>query len=118
MKKNHPFFSLHKAYSVFRDSLKQYRRVQRRLTPELVATFESLLDNLSSALEEKNKERALDYATELTKFTKAHCKKNFADYAKEFVIAIIVALALAGLVRQTWFELYEIPTGSMRPTFK
>ncbi len=37
---------------------------------------------------------------------------------KELVITLIIALAFAGVARQSWFELYEIPTGSMRPTFK
>ena len=36
----------------------------------------------------------------------------------ETILTLAVALALAILIRQTWFELYEIPTGSMRPTFK
>ena len=36
----------------------------------------------------------------------------------EMAVAIAIALVVATLVRQTWFELYEIPTGSMRPTLK
>lgn len=36
----------------------------------------------------------------------------------ESALALFVALALAVIIRQSWFELYEIPTGSMRPTFK
>lgn len=36
----------------------------------------------------------------------------------ESALALLVALAFAILIRQSWFELYEIPTGSMRPTFK
>jgi signal peptidase I len=35
-----------------------------------------------------------------------------------FVIALLVALVIAIVIRQMWFELYRIPTGSMRPTFK
>ena len=33
-------------------------------------------------------------------------------------MALALALCVAIVVRQSWFELYEIPTGSMRPTFK
>jgi len=36
----------------------------------------------------------------------------------ETVFTIAIAIFIAAVVRQTWFELYEIPTGSMRPTFK
>lgn len=45
-------------------------------------------------------------------------KKSFLEHVKELFIAIIFAVIVAAFVRQMWFELYEIPTGSMRPTFK
>ncbi len=45
-------------------------------------------------------------------------KKSSLRVALEFFLALIVALFFASVIRQTWFELYEIPTGSMRPTFK
>ena len=35
-----------------------------------------------------------------------------------FAIGLGLALLAAVVIRQMWFELYEIPTGSMRPTFK
>ena len=34
------------------------------------------------------------------------------------VVSLLVALLVAVLIRQSWFELYEIPSGSMRPTLK
>lgn len=36
----------------------------------------------------------------------------------ESILALGLALLAAIVIRQMWFELYEIPTGSMRPTFK
>jgi signal peptidase I len=36
----------------------------------------------------------------------------------EVAVTLVAAIFIAGVIRQTWFELYEIPTGSMRPTFK
>jgi len=45
-------------------------------------------------------------------------KKSLFRYLFEIVFAIIVALIIATIVRQMWFELYEIPTGSMRPSFR
>lgn len=46
-------------------------------------------------------------------------KKHFpGKWLVETVFTLVIALSLAILIRQMWFELYEIPTGSMRPTFK
>ena len=40
------------------------------------------------------------------------------EKGRNFIWALAVALCLAFIIRQTIFEPYEIPTGSMRPTFK
>jgi signal peptidase I len=45
-------------------------------------------------------------------------KKSIFSYSKELFLAIAIALSLATLIKLSWFELYEIPTGSMRPTFE
>src|SRR4029078_2337815 len=51
-------------------------------------------------------------------FTNAHFNKSIWQYLLEVTTALVFALAIATVIRQSWFELYEIPTGSMRPTFK
>ncbi len=38
------------------------------------------------------------------------------DQAREVVCALAFAIVVAFFIRQFWFELYEVPTGSMRPT--
>jgi signal peptidase I len=50
-------------------------------------------------------------------------KKNYLDLKgfkkwQHFVITTAFALAAALVIRQMWFELYKVPTGSMRPTIK
>jgi signal peptidase I len=47
-----------------------------------------------------------------------YLRKNLFQRVRDFVLGIVVALFVAILIRQMWFELYEVPTGSMRPTFK
>lgn len=45
---------------------------------------------------------------------------DFKDFKKwqHFVITTTLALSAALVIRQMWFELYKVPTGSMRPTIK
>jgi signal peptidase I len=50
-------------------------------------------------------------------------KKNYLDLKGSkkwihFTYTTILALAAALVIRQMWFELYKVPTGSMRPTIK
>lgn len=50
-------------------------------------------------------------------------KKNYLDLKgfkkwQHFILTTAIALAAALVIRQMWFELYKVPTGSMRPTIK
>ncbi|MDP1881212.1 MAG: signal peptidase I [Parachlamydiaceae bacterium] len=80
--------------------------------------FEGLLANLDQAVLSKNEQQANLLAHETDEFCENHFKKNMFEYGSELVFAIAIALIIAVIVRQSWFELMEIPTGSMRPTFK
>jgi signal peptidase I len=55
---------------------------------------------------------------ELEELWPASLKKNVWDYGLELVISLSLALVIAVLIRQMWFEPMEIPSGSMRPTFQ
>jgi signal peptidase I len=73
---------------------------------------------LDQLIEEKKFEEAVPYAERIQARVKASSKRSFFGIACEFVVSLIAAIFVAGIIRQCWFELYEIPTGSMRPTFK
>lgn len=47
---------------------------------------------------------------------KTHFPKTSLDHLKELIYALAFAVVVAFFIRQFWFELYEVPTGSMRPT--
>lgn len=95
-----------------------YKKKGSTLPTGQLDNLEKNLSDLDQALLQKNKEEASQKAKQLESFASINCKKSFMEYAWELFIALAVALVVATLVRQVWFELYEIPTGSMRPTFR
>ncbi len=50
--------------------------------------------------------------------SKKSTKRSLVRYFTEVALAIAVALSIATVIRQMWFEPYKIPSGSMRPTFR
>src|SRR4029079_5709846 len=76
------------------------------------------LEALQAAILEKDRDRSDVLAKEVAQLSALHLKKNAFDHMRELFVAIAVALCVAIVVRQMWFEPYEMPTGSMRPTLK
>lgn len=112
------FYSLRKSRHIFRASYKSYEKKGSNLSPTQQEMFKSQLRDLDQALANKDREKSDKIARELETFCAAHFAKSWLEYTFELVVAVAIALAIATVVRQTWFELYEIPTGSMRPTFE
>ena len=118
MAKSSRVYSLRKARHLLKSSYKWYEKKRKTLSSQELQQFESLLKNLDDAVLKEDASEANRWAHQTEEFCDAHFKKGIATYAMEMAVAIVVALVVATLVRQMWFELYEIPTGSMRPTFK
>ena len=95
-----------------------YKKKGHTLPDDQYLTFEKKLEALDAAYLRGDQPEASRLAHWIEEFTSTHFKKTYGQYALEIITALILALAIATVVRQSWFELYEIPTGSMRPTFK
>lgn len=111
-------YSLRKCRHILKASYKWYEKKRKELPSDQLHQFETLLQKLDDAVLKRDAVEADRWAHETEEFCSARFKKGIAAYLWEMAIAIVIALIVATLVRQTWFELYEIPTGSMRPTFK
>lgn len=111
-------YSLRKAKQVLHTGYNFHRKKSHKLAENALLTFETDLQQLESAILFKNREEADRIAHKLEKFYATYFKKNALDYCFEVGIAVVLALFIAVIVRQMWFEPYEIPTGSMRPSFK
>ncbi len=110
--------SLRKATKILTHSFHLFERKQSRLSPEQKKLFESELKALQDAILKKEKKEAKERAKTVVNLSEQLFPKSSFEKGKSFVVALAVALCFALLIRQTLFELYEIPTGSMRPTFK
>lgn len=95
-----------------------WRKKKKQLLPAQVKEVQNDLRTLQEEILKKNREGANYMARKCLDYGHGILKKNRFEQIRDFIIALAVALAFALLIRQTWFELYEIPTGSMRPTLK
>lgn len=111
-------YSLRKSRTILQQSYALFKKRKNKLSPDTIAAFEKIYIPLDDALLAKDQEQASSLAKELETLSDLHLKKNMAEYAFELIFALALALFIATIVRQVWFEPYEIPTGSMRPTFE
>jgi signal peptidase I len=111
-------YSLRKSRQIFKTSYKWYKKKGDTLSPSQLVILENQLQELDQAIVLGEREKANALARQVEAFASKHCKKGFFEYIFEVAVALAFALVLATIIRQVWFELYEIPSGSMRPTFE
>lgn len=118
MNENKRSYSLHKSRNILKWVYSWYKRKGVTLPAVQLQTLEKSMEDLDHSLLQKDRVTASQQAQSLESFASTHCKRSFLSYVWELAVALVFALVIATLVRQVWFELYEIPTGSMRPTFR
>ena len=108
-------YSWRKCRSILRQSFKLFQKKRARLTESEQKYYEAELRILDTSLLARNKQEASDAAKKLEALNKEHFPKTLFDHLRELGLALSFAIIVAFLIRQFWFELYEVPTGSMRP---
>jgi signal peptidase I len=111
-------YSIRKSRHILKTVYAWFKKKGQTLENPVHANLTEDLRALDKAVLSNNRQEADKYAKKLESFSQKNIKKSIFDYAKELLFALIFALLIATIVRQMWFEPYEIPTGSMRPTFK
>ncbi len=112
------FFSLRKSRRTFRLIQKHYKRKAKSLDESTREAVLGYLEALRGAIVRKDSLRAKEMAKELEGASERLMPRNSFDKGRDFIRGIVFALLVAVLIRTMWFELYMIPTGSMRPTLK
>lgn len=90
---------------------------EKRKTGQVDPAIERAIASLTAATE-KNTLLSEEELLGIEALVKSKKKSTLSKWCLETILTLVIALCLAILIRQMWFELYEIPTGSMRPTFK
>jgi signal peptidase I len=111
-------YSLKKSRKILHNTFALFQRKKNRMDPVPRDQVEQILRDLDTSVLQKNREGASRLAHELEEMKQHFLKKTFFDYIREFLGAISFAIVAAYIIRQFCFELYEVPTGSMRPTIQ
>jgi signal peptidase I len=111
-------YYLRRSRQILKHVYRLFLRKQKRLSPPIAEQFKKTLLALQSEIEAKNRAAADSLARQLQNLEKTHLKKSFFEQIRDLTGALAFALFVAVLIRQVWFEFYEIPSGSMRPTLK
>lgn len=111
-------FTLRKCKQILRSVYKQYRRRQTKLSGEGQLALYEKLHALQDAIMAKDRIQATREAKALDGLIHSHMHRPSWLRNLQGLMGLAIVLGAAILIRQVWFELYQIPTGSMRPTFK
>ncbi|MEX0961371.1 MAG: signal peptidase I [Simkaniaceae bacterium] len=110
--------SLRKCKHLLRQIVKRYRRKERDLSLTTREEIKEQIFNCQNEILKKDKEKSRLSFHSLNLLAKAHLSKTPFEKVRDFIWGLFVALLIAFLIRQVWFELYRVPTGSMRPTIR
>ncbi len=109
-------YSLRKSRSLFHRYIRLYRRKQEQFSSRQSAAFLLQLKRLETFIWKKEKAEASKEAKRLVQFCEEEGIRSWKDKGRDLFLSLSFALLIALAIRLFWFELYEVPTGSMRPT--
>lgn len=109
-------FSLRKSRKTFHHVRDLLIKKKKKLSDEAYETIKQLLSELKEAIDQREAQSAHTISKQLLHYTKLNFKKTPYDYFNEWVVGIGFTLLTVTLINQLWFQHYQIPSGSMRPT--
>lgn len=111
------FFAPYKKYKNLLHLLyRRYKQKKASLTPDEEEHIVTTLKKLEECINKQDIRNCREYAFEARLFAKQHLRRSFFQWAWDNVVSLTLAILLAIVIRPMVFELYMVPTGSMRPT--
>ncbi len=111
-------YSLKKCRQVLHRIYHLFQKRKSTLPPDTAFRLRAALLLAQEEILSKDKEGARKAVGALEEIAASALKRTPLVRLKDLTLSLGVALLIAVLVRQMWFEFYEIPSGSMRPTLK
>ncbi|MCP5491601.1 MAG: signal peptidase I [Chlamydiales bacterium] len=109
---------MRKCKQILRHVFKSYKRKKNTLPIQVQQELFDHLDKTQAAILAKNRAQASACAKELNASFEKHLAPPAWRHWLNATLGLVGILILAIGIRQMWFELMQIPTGSMRPTLK
>jgi signal peptidase I len=110
--------SLHQSKKIFHRGFFLLKKCEKKLPPSEHKLILDLLVSLEDALKRKDQKSSSILAQSIQEKIHTSLKRNPWEKLITSTLGIVFALFVAILIRQMWFEPYNIPTGSMRPTLR
>ena len=111
-------YSLKKSTHILRLAYHRFQKKKKGLPLEAQTHMQEALLALQNEVMAGDQNKADVLARRIEDLMTVHLKKSGWDKLKEIIFGLAFALAVAVVIRGVWFEFYEIPSGSMRPTFR
>ena len=111
-------YRLRKSLKIFKKVFHLYKKKQKKLPNLPKGKFVEALSSLQEEILNRDRKQASDHAKVVESLEKIHFSKTALEKFFYYSRTLIFYLLAAILIRTIWFEPYEIPSGSMRPTFK
>ena len=112
------FYTLRRSKKVLQKIAKLYCKKEKKLSLDTKDKLQALLHGLKTAIEQKNAELASKLSNQLQETSANLIPTTGPERFFGSLISLSIVLLVALLIRQTWFEFYTIPSGSMRPTLR
>ncbi len=110
--------SLKKSLGLFTHACSVYKKKKSTISEIFSVEIESRLQQLQACIAKRDKQGASKQALALEKILKTQVPLSLISKFAFSAATLAVAFFFAIVIRQTVFEPMEIPTGSMRPTFR
>ncbi len=111
-------YSLKKVHNLYYSHFKWYQKRKEKLSSRDCEQLEKVFSAMEEALAAKDRKKANAALAQIELITDDHEEKRWWDYPLELAGTLLFALVFAVVIRQMVFEPYQIPSGSMRPSFE